>query len=127
MNRAALTRLRQRIEVLRCPMCNRLAVEPEPPVPAKDNFRASQETISIRYAIFPTMNCDGFKRSLREYTIAIPCRKTLTLLGSHFAVPIDTGILGQGNIESSYSVNALTGLGRSHLRFKPVGLALITK
>ena len=34
---------------------------------------------------------------------------------------IDIGILGQGIIESSYSMNAPTGLGRSHLRYRPVG------
>ena len=52
MNRAALTRLRQRIEVLRCPVCNRLAVEPEPPVPAKDNFSATTEELQEILSIF---------------------------------------------------------------------------
>ena len=52
MNRAALTRLRQRIEVLRCPACNRLAVEPEPPVPAKDHFSATTEELQEILSIF---------------------------------------------------------------------------
>jgi len=52
MNRAASTRLRNRIEVLRCPVCNRLAVEPEPPVPSKDNFPATSEELQEIHSIF---------------------------------------------------------------------------
>ena len=52
MNRAALTRLRQRIDVLRCPVCNRLAIGPELPVPSKDRYPDAtteelQEILSI--------------------------------------------------------------------------------
>ena len=53
MNRAALTRLRQRIEVLRCPACNRLAIEPEPPVPSKDRYPdATNEELHEILSIF---------------------------------------------------------------------------
>ena len=53
MNRAALTRLRNRINVLRCPSCNRLAIEPEPPVSATDNFRdATNEELQELHSIF---------------------------------------------------------------------------
>ena len=53
MNRAALTRLRQRIEVLRCPVCNRLAVEPEPLVPSKNLYPdATNEELHELHSIF---------------------------------------------------------------------------
>lgn len=57
MNRAALTRLRQRIEVLRCPMCNRLALEPESPVPATDNLRgATTDELHELHSLFAIAN-----------------------------------------------------------------------
>ena len=53
MNRAALTRLRQRIEVLRCPVCNRLAIEPEPLVPSKNLYpNATTEELHELHSLF---------------------------------------------------------------------------
>ena len=53
MNRAALTRLRQRIDVLRCPVCNRLAVEPEPLVPSKNLYpNATTEELLELHSLF---------------------------------------------------------------------------
>ena len=59
MNRAALTRLRQRIEVLRCPVClvvGRYVPEPQKPVGDDPFDHATEEERAEVSAILAAMN-----------------------------------------------------------------------